>query len=65
MAIDAHKSLQLFMLTEEGKTPQGCRAAYEKMMGAVSAIAKDIRCEPVSAAGVKAEWIYAPNAEAE
>ena len=54
-AIDAMKSLTQAQVS----TPQEMRVLFEQMAAPPEA---DIKCEPVSAGGVKAEWISAPGA---
>src|SRR3984893_3891157 len=54
-AIDAMKN----MAQAQPSTPQEMRALFEKMAAPAEA---DIKCEPVNAGGVKAEWISAPGA---
>lgn len=54
-AIDAMKSLTQTQVS----TPQEMRALFEQMATPSEA---DIKCEPVTAGGVKAEWISAPGA---
>src|SRR5215469_9282601 len=54
-AIDAMKSLTQAQVS----TPQEMRALFEQMAAPPEA---DIKCEPVSAGGVRAEWISAPGA---
>jgi epsilon-lactone hydrolase len=54
-AIAAMRSMQ----QTQAKTPQEMRAVFENM--AVPA-EHDIKCEPVNAGGVSAEWISAPGA---
>jgi len=44
-------------------TVQETRANFEQMAG-MFPVAADIKCEPVSAGGVKAEWVTAPGADA-
>ncbi len=46
------------------KSPQDFRAIFEEMSSATP-IAPDIKCEKISAGGVEAEWICAPNAAAD
>ena len=41
---------------------QASREGFEKM-GAAFPVDKDVKCEPVQAGGVKAEWITAPGAD--
>jgi len=57
-AIDAMKSLQ----QAQASTPQEMRAVFERMAAPAEA---DVKCEPVSAGGVSAEWISAPGAAAD
>ncbi len=57
-AIDAMKSLQ----QAQASTPQEMRAVFERMAAPAEA---DIKCEPVTAGGVSAEWISAPGAAAD
>jgi len=40
------------------------RAGFEQM-GAMMPVAADVKCEPVSAGGVKAEWLTAPGASSD
>ena len=54
-AIDAMKSLTQAQVS----TPQEMRVLFEQMAAPPEA---DIKCDPVSAGGVKAEWISAPGA---
>ena len=54
-AIDAMKSLT----QAQPSTPQEMRVMFEQMAAPAEA---DIKCEPVSAGGVRAEWISAPGA---
>ena len=54
-AIDAMKTLS----QARASTPQEMRALFEQMATPAEA---DIRCEPVKAGGVPAEWISAPGA---
>ena len=54
-AIDAMKSLTQAQVS----TPQEMRVLFEQMAAPPEA---DIKCDPVSASGVKAEWISAPGA---
>jgi monoterpene epsilon-lactone hydrolase len=54
-AIDAMKTLS----QARASTPQEMRALFEQMAAPPEA---DIRCEPVNAGGVSAEWISAPGA---
>ena len=44
-------------------TVQETRANFEQM-GALFSVAADVKCEPVNAGGVKAEWVTAPGADA-
>src|SRR5271163_2450885 len=44
-------------------TVQETRANFEQMAG-LFPLAADVKCEPVSANGVKAEWVTAPGADA-
>ena len=44
-------------------TVQETRANFEQM-AALFPVAADVKCEPVSAGGVKAEWVTAPGADA-
>ena len=44
-------------------TVQETRANFEQM-SALFPVAPDVKCEPVSAGGVKAEWVTAPGADA-
>ena len=44
-------------------TVQETRANFEQMAG-VFPVAPDVKCEPVSAGGVKAEWVTAPGGDA-
>jgi acetyl esterase/lipase len=46
------------------KTPQEMRPVLERLFTDFPS-AKQVKCEPVSAGGVKAEWITAPNAAAD
>jgi epsilon-lactone hydrolase len=55
-AIDAVKTL----LQAQVSTPQEMRALFEQMAAPAEA---DIKCEPVRAGGVGAEWISAPGAQ--
>jgi acetyl esterase/lipase len=55
-AIDAMKSLAQAPVT----TPQEMRALFEQMAAPAEA---DVKSEPVTAGGVKAEWISAPGAD--
>ncbi len=55
MAIDAMKTLQ----QAQASTPQEMRAVFESMAAPAP---PDIKCEPVNAGGVSAEWISAPGA---
>jgi hypothetical protein len=55
MAIDAMKGMQ----AKQPKTPQEFRAVFEEMAAPAEA---DIKSERVSAGGVNAEWVSAPNA---
>src|SRR5712691_11835946 len=57
-AIDAMKSLQ----QAQASTPQEMRAVFERMAAPAEA---DVKCEPVTAGGVSAEWISAPGAAAD
>ena len=54
-AIDAMKS----MAQAPASTPQEMRALFEQM---ATPAAADVKCEPVNAGGVKAEWVSAPGA---
>ena len=54
-AIDAMKSLT----QAQASTPQEMRAVFDGMAAPPEA---DIKCEPVNAGGVSAEWISAPGA---
>jgi epsilon-lactone hydrolase len=54
-AIDAMKTLS----QTQASTPQEMRALFEQMAAPAES---DIRCEPVKAGGVGAEWISAPGA---
>jgi monoterpene epsilon-lactone hydrolase len=54
-AIDAMKSLA----QAQTSTPQEMRALFEQMAAPAEA---DVKCEPVNAGGVGAEWISAPGA---
>jgi monoterpene epsilon-lactone hydrolase len=58
MAKDAMKAV----LESGAKTPQEMRAVFEKMAAPGE---PDIKCEKVSAGGVEAEWISAPNSAAD
>jgi acetyl esterase/lipase len=58
MAIDAMKGIQ----AKQPKTPQEFRAVFEEMAAPAEA---DIKSERVSAGGVDAEWVSAPNAAAD
>jgi acetyl esterase/lipase len=42
-------------------TIEGLRASFEEM-ASQTPIANDIKCEPVDAGGVLAEWVVAPGA---
>jgi acetyl esterase/lipase len=44
-------------------TVQDMRANFDQM-GALFPVAADVKCEPVNAGGVKAEWVTAPGADA-
>src|SRR6204780_5323679 len=44
-------------------TMQEMRANFEQM-AALFPVADDVKCEPVNAGGVKAEWVTAPGADA-
>src|SRR3984885_15777482 len=44
-------------------TLQDTRANFEQM-AAMFPVAADVKCEPVNAGGVKAEWVTAPGADA-
>ena len=44
-------------------TVQDMRANFEQMAG-LFPVAADVKCEPVTAGGVKAEWVTAPGADA-
>src|ERR1700689_1284516 len=44
-------------------TVQETRANFEQM-AALFPVAADVKCEPVNAGGVKAEWVTAPGADA-
>jgi monoterpene epsilon-lactone hydrolase len=44
-------------------TVQDMRANFEKMAG-LFPVAADVKCEPVTAGGLKAEWVTAPGADA-
>ena len=48
-------------------TPRDPEASFGRMRGAMEKVservAKDVKCEPITAGGVKAEWIVPPNAE--
>src|SRR6202040_1285480 len=44
-------------------TVQDMRANFEQMAG-LFPVAADVKCEPVKAGGVKAEWVTAPGADA-
>ena len=44
-------------------TAQETRANFEQM-AALFPVATDVKCEPVNAGGVKAEWVTAPGADA-
>ena len=44
-------------------TVQETRANFEQM-SVLFPVGDDVKCEPVSAGGVKAEWVTAPNADA-
>lgn len=44
-------------------TVQDTRANFEQM-AAMFPVAADVKCEPVNAGGVKAEWVTAPGADA-
>jgi monoterpene epsilon-lactone hydrolase len=44
-------------------TVQETRANFEQMAG-LFPVAADVQCEPVSAGGVKSEWVTAPGADA-
>jgi epsilon-lactone hydrolase len=57
-AIDAMKSLA----QASAATPQEMRALFEQTAAPAEA---DIKCEPVNAGGVKAEWVCAPAANPE
>lgn len=57
-AIAAMKTLQ----QSQAKTPQEMRAVFEKMAAPAE---HDVKCEPVSAGGIAAEWISAPGAAAD
>jgi hypothetical protein len=46
------------------KTPQEMRPVLERLFTDFPS-ARQVKCEPVSAGGVKAEWITAPNAAAD
>jgi monoterpene epsilon-lactone hydrolase len=60
MAKDAMKAM-----TESGaKTPQELRVVFEKFASGTP-MPPDIKCEKVSAGGVEAEWISAPNSSAD
>jgi monoterpene epsilon-lactone hydrolase len=48
----------------EAQSPAEVRAALDRQFGAFPS-AGDVRCEPISAGGVKAEWISAANANRE
>jgi epsilon-lactone hydrolase len=58
MAIDAMKSMQ----RTPAPTLQEMRAGFEQMAAAPP---PDVKCEPVNANGVDAEWITAPGAAAD
>ncbi|HVC43296.1 MAG TPA: alpha/beta hydrolase [Candidatus Binataceae bacterium] len=60
MAKDAMKAV----LESGATTPQQLRVVFEQM-AAGTPLAADIKCEKVSAGGVEAEWIAAPNASAD
>lgn len=57
-AIDAMKA----MAAQQPKTPQEMRGMFEQMAVPPPA---DIKCEPVNAGGVDAEWVTAPGAAAD
>jgi epsilon-lactone hydrolase len=60
MAKDAMQAM-----TESGaKTPQELRVVFEKFASGTP-MPPDIKCEKVSAGGVEAEWISAPNSSAD
>lgn len=50
------------MLAKEATTAQQMRANFAEAASRFNQVAEDIRCEPVDAGGVTAEWIAAPNA---
>jgi epsilon-lactone hydrolase len=54
-AIDAMKA----MAAQQAQTPQEMRGMFEQMAVPPPA---DIKCEPVNAGGVEAEWVTAPGA---
>ena len=60
MAKDAYKAI----LESGAKTPQELRVKFEEV-AASAPIPHDIKCEKVSAGGVDAEWISAPNSSAD
>ena len=50
------------LLAKEATTPEEMRANFAEATSKFNQVANDIKCEPVVAGGVKAEWIAAPNA---
>src|SRR5258708_5180413 len=60
MAKDAMKA----MMESGAKTPQELRVVFEKFASGTQ-MPPDIKCEKVSAGGVEAEWISAPNSSAD
>jgi monoterpene epsilon-lactone hydrolase len=60
MAKDAMKAL----MESGAKTTQELRAVFEKFASATP-LPPDIKCEKLSAGGVEAEWISAPNSSAD
>jgi epsilon-lactone hydrolase len=60
MAKDAMKA----MMESGAKTPQELRVVFEKFASGTP-LPPDIKCEKVSAGGVEAEWISAPNSSAD
>jgi monoterpene epsilon-lactone hydrolase len=60
MAKDAYKAI----LESGAKTPQESRVKFAEV-AASAPIPPDIKCEKVSAGGVGAEWISAPNSSAD
>ena len=50
------------LVAKQAATPQEMRANFAEATSKFNQVGKDIKCEPVDAGGVTAEWIAAPNA---